>query len=577
MSFLRLLALALLLTGCDSTWNAVGPQPTPPGPVDLFDSPQADSSAHSLDGDALVDVVTLSSPFAVHAVVVRATIDEGALIEVRTEGDWAPIVFAEELGRYRTGLLQLDGAYDLAFRSTDPADFFHVELFEDEEPTYDDHVGSVPAGQEPEEDHGLREGPAMDAVAGRWVPSTEAWIAGQEQDVSYEGFDGCSGSEEAGSRMLGDYLVENFGASHVGIYNCRLIGSGPYWSIHGTGRAIDVMVPTDGGQADNGAGDPIAHFLMENAEYIGLQFIIWDRSDWMAARGGDKMEPYWGGHAHHDHLHIELTDAGARMESGFFVDGLPGPGLSGPRGGNVVDMAASRSGDGYWTARADGRVHAHGDAVHYGDAAEIDLVGSIQGIVSTPSGLGYWLVAMDGGVFSFGDAGFFGSMGGEYMNAPVVDMAPTASGEGYWLVGMDGGVFSFGDAEFHGSAADLSLVRPVVGMAADPGGEGYWLAAADGGVFTFGDVDFPGSMAGEGYEVIDIAADPSGPGVWLTAQTGEVFGLGGAPSHGGAQDLGLVAPVSGIAPLPSGDGYWQVALDGGVFSWGDAQPYGADN
>ncbi|MGH9030425.1 MAG: hypothetical protein ACRDV4_12525 [Acidimicrobiales bacterium] len=50
-------------------------------------------------------------------------------------------------------------------------------------------------------------------------------------------------------------------------------------------------------------------------------------------------------------------------------------------------------------------------------------VSNIVGIATTPDGGGYWLVGSDGGVFSFGDAKFFGSMGGKKLNAPVVATA----------------------------------------------------------------------------------------------------------------------------------------------------------
>jgi hypothetical protein len=572
----RFIALLLLLTGCATDWSSAEPDVVPPGTIEL-QSNGRDTATHVLDGAALVGRLPVEVDFEAQSMIVRATLPEDAIVEVQIAGLWQVVEFAEQLGRFRTGVVSLPAVQSLAFRSSQPADLFHVELFEAKTPSWDDDPNQVPQGQEPEGEHASHGGPMMDSVSGRWMPSTEAWIAGQEQYVAYEGFDDCSDWEQPGSRLLSNYLVEHFGASHVTIHNCRLIEGTDRWSIHGTGRAIDVMVPMVGGQADNGAGDPIAHFLMENAERIGLQFIIWDRSDWTAAASGDKLEQYTGLYGHFDHLHIELTDAGAAMQTAFFTEGMPVPGADPVvRDGDVVDIAATATGDGYWTVRPDGRVHAHGDADFFGDARDIDLIASIQGMAVTPSGQGYWLVAMDGGVFSFGDAEFFGSMGGEHMNAPVVDMAPTRTGNGYWLVGMDGGIFTFGDAEFFGSAADLGLLRPVVGMAADPNGNGYWLAAADGGVFTFGDIEFPGSMAGEGYEVIDIAADPDGEGVWLTALTGEVFDLGGAPWHGGMQDTDLIAPIFGITPLPSGQGYWQVALDGGVFSHGEAAYHGAD-
>jgi hypothetical protein len=74
------------------------------------------------------------------------------------------------------------------------------------------------------------------------------------------------------------------------------------------------------------------------------------------------------------------------------------------------------------------------------------------GMAATPSGNGYWTVASDGGIFSFGDAHFLGSMGGQPLNRPIVGMAAVRSAAGYWLVAEDGGIFTF-NAPFFGSPA----------------------------------------------------------------------------------------------------------------------------
>jgi hypothetical protein len=50
-------------------------------------------------------------------------------------------------------------------------------------------------------------------------------------------------------------------------------------------------------------------------------------------------------------------------------------------------------------------------------------VNNIVGMAATKMGHGYWLVGCDGGVFAFGDAGFHGSMGGQPLNKPVSGIA----------------------------------------------------------------------------------------------------------------------------------------------------------
>ena len=107
-----------------------------------------------------------------------------------------------------------------------------------------------------------------------------------------------------------------------GVYTCRR-NSNPastaYLSVHSIGRASDLMIPTIGGDADNTAGDAVANWLIENAEVIGIQYIIWDEWTWMAARTpGQKGRMYTGPNPHHDHLHVELSAAaGARTTDWF--------------------------------------------------------------------------------------------------------------------------------------------------------------------------------------------------------------------------------------------------------------------
>ena len=167
----------------------------------------------------------------------------------------------------------------------------------------------------------------------------------------------------------------------------------------------------------------------------------------------------------------------------------------GARASSVDDVAAFTArpqGDGYWLATRTGKIESYGKAPAF-PGATVKETKRITTVASTASGAGAWMAGLDGGVFTSGDAGFFGSMGGVRLNQPVVGMAPTPSGRGYWLVASDGGIFSFGDAGFFGSTGAIRLNQPVVGMAPTPSGRGYWLVASDGGVFSFGDARFFGS------------------------------------------------------------------------------------
>ena len=41
-------------------------------------------------------------------------------------------------------------------------------------------------------------------------------------------------------------------------------------SMHGTGRALDIMIPRVGGKADASVGDPIAGWLIHTAAALGV-------------------------------------------------------------------------------------------------------------------------------------------------------------------------------------------------------------------------------------------------------------------------------------------------------------------
>lgn len=85
------------------------------------------------------------------------------------------------------------------------------------------------------------------------------------------------------------------------------------------GRAIDIMVPMTGGDANNSIGDPVANWLVENAEFIGIQRVIWDKAFWNGERGFGLLSS--NSLSHTNHIHIELTAAGAARQTPFFTSG----------------------------------------------------------------------------------------------------------------------------------------------------------------------------------------------------------------------------------------------------------------
>jgi hypothetical protein len=199
------------------------------------------------------------------------------------------------------------------------------------------------------------------AVLGNWNPPPDVLAIGARAYIRYEGappWDGgahCLHRVLPGTQYLGDYLKSHFPGqiSHHEADSCRPNTAGRnQTSMHGVGRALDVYIPMDHGKADNGKGDPVANWLIVNAQAIGIQYIIWDRSDWSGDHGGNKMGTYTGSIPHIDHIHVELNHAGANLQTPWFGGrGNPGGGGGGGGGG------AGGAGDTACSVRSNGRLY----------------------------------------------------------------------------------------------------------------------------------------------------------------------------------------------------------------------------
>jgi len=158
---------------------------------------------------------------------------------------------------------------------------------------------------------------------------------------------GCYGGFTDGARDLAAYLRTNFaGVSRTEGYACRaIVGIPGEMSVHATGRAIDVFIPMIGSEADNDLGDPVGNWLIEHAEEVGIQRVIWDRWTWWSEvpPGYSRSMPYdWdGSHPHNDHLHVEMTVAGGNRETAFFAGPMAPPTPAGcgtlPSAGGIID------------------------------------------------------------------------------------------------------------------------------------------------------------------------------------------------------------------------------------------------
>ncbi len=137
----------------------------------------------------------------------------------------------------------------------------------------------------------------------------------------------CTG-QLAGTLEVQRYILGRWSfARPGGDFSCRR-NSNPnaceYLSVHAIGRAIDVMIPLSGGSADNTLGDQIANWLIENAEYVGIQRVIWDGRYWSGNRVNDHFRDIESNASPHiDHIHVELSVDAAARRTRFFTMGAP--------------------------------------------------------------------------------------------------------------------------------------------------------------------------------------------------------------------------------------------------------------
>jgi hypothetical protein len=180
---------------------------------------------------------------------------------------------------------------------------------------------------EPEEDVDEEAELPTDPADG-WVVPEDVRRAGEAQTIAYddappweESGRNCAGRLSEGARVLRGYLLDNFpGIREIGGYNCRQNSASPNkLSVHGTGRALDIMLPTIGGRANSTIGDPIANWLVVNASAIGVQYLIWNRVRWSGGRRREKFARYTGPNPHRDHIHVELTLDGAQRSTPWFA------------------------------------------------------------------------------------------------------------------------------------------------------------------------------------------------------------------------------------------------------------------
>ena len=161
----------------------------------------------------------------------------------------------------------------------------------------------------------------------------------------------CAGRLLTGSSWTFFEITDRFGGSSGTMYSCRErwdAANDPdcngtvvnpatnpnfestCWSNHARGRAIDIMVGRSGGTYNRARGVAIVNWLLAtdglgsvnaNARKLGIQQILFADRCWNA--DGDRGIGTWSsmrecGIGHHDHVHIDLTVAGANGQVSYW-------------------------------------------------------------------------------------------------------------------------------------------------------------------------------------------------------------------------------------------------------------------
>ena len=142
-----------------------------------------------------------------------------------------------------------------------------------------------------------------------WIPPEDVVRAGEAvTGITYRWGDdlpeGVQRPVTPATDAFRDWIVANVkGVPAVGTVrpsNRRTGGRDP----HLNGYAADIMIRN----SDPVVGDAVANWLVAHAKALGLQYVLWSRTEWTAkgSRGRWGVGTYGGTNPHTDHVHVEL-------------------------------------------------------------------------------------------------------------------------------------------------------------------------------------------------------------------------------------------------------------------------------
>ena len=196
-------------------------------------------------------------------------------------------------------------------------------------------------------------------------------------------------------------------------------------------------------------------------------------------------------------------------------------------------------------------------------------VANLVALANTVSGDGYWALDASGAVARFGGVSTFGDAKGK---GTAADLAVTGTGKGYWILMADGGIYPFGDAGYASSPKKAGLGGVSKRIVVRPQADGYWVLV-DNTIRAFGAAPKLESPTQSGT-VTDFCATPSGTGYWVVTDTGTVVAYGDATDKGDPKRAGIKwtkKPATHIISTPSGGGYIVANAEGAMLAFGDAQ------
>lgn len=115
------------------------------------------------------------------------------------------------------------------------------------------------------------------------------------------------------------------GGANIGMYR-----SPDGYNEHASGQAADIMV-----YKDQALGNAVAQYFLQNAGAFGVQYVLWQQTQWNPDGSSSKMPDRGGITANHfDHVHV-------RTLGGGFPSGKAGPGYAAPKGGDYSAMPSA--------------------------------------------------------------------------------------------------------------------------------------------------------------------------------------------------------------------------------------------